>query len=113
VARETGARNHQPIVFNNIGEALRIIGRYDEALEHYQPALEVARELGERLEQARAHDGIAHIMRATDQPDQARTHWEQALAIYTTLGSPLATQIQAHLEQRDLGVSRAQPFRSV
>lgn len=98
IASEIGAPRVQTNVFNNIGETLRKIGRYDEALQHHQSALDIASDVGERLGQARAHHGIAHVMHATDRLDEARAHWLQALALATELGMPLTGEVQAHLD---------------
>jgi tetratricopeptide (TPR) repeat protein len=98
IAREIGAPDVEVDVVNNIGETLRAIGCYNEALRNHQSALARAQDTGNRNAQARAHDGIAHVMHATDRPDQARAHWQQALALSTELGLPLARQIHACLD---------------
>jgi len=101
IADEIGAPRVQTHVFNNIGETLRTIGRYDEALRHHRSALDIAGDIGERLGQARAHHGIAHIMHATGRLDEARAHWKQALAHSTELDLPMAGEVQARLDALD------------
>ncbi len=55
-------------------QSLQYRGRYEEAMEHYQRAIEHDSELG------RAHSGMALSAHSLGQTDLADHHWERALA---------------------------------
>ncbi len=92
--------NHQAEVdaLIGLGSVERMLGRRDQAADHF----------GQALRLARAHDGLAHPHYALNRHDQARRHWQHALDILTGLGTDdteefqtSAADIRTHLKNLD------------
>jgi DNA-binding SARP family transcriptional activator/tetratricopeptide (TPR) repeat protein len=78
---------------NIAGDALRGLGRLDEAVKHHRAALAETEQSGEEAEQARAHRGLAEDLEAMGETAAARGHRREAVAIYRRLGLPEADEV--------------------
>jgi eukaryotic-like serine/threonine-protein kinase len=68
-----------PMVYNNMGEELRVLGRSAEAMERFQSAFESwQKQLGPSFETTVALNNIAETDLELDQPAQALTHFLRA-----------------------------------
>ncbi|MCY2931526.1 MAG: tetratricopeptide repeat protein [Planctomycetota bacterium] len=60
---------------NNLGDALRDLGRLDEAIEHFREALRI------KPDCAQSHTNWGSVLRAKNRPEEAVEHYAQAVRI--------------------------------
>ncbi|MEK7468919.1 MAG: tetratricopeptide repeat protein [Planctomycetota bacterium] len=72
--------------FNNMGNALRALGRADEALAAYRASLEIDRRTGDRAGIASGLNNVGNIHRARGELDAAEGPFRQALALRREIG---------------------------
>ena len=70
-----------------LGEALRHLGRTDEAKAHYEQALAIHREVGNRSSEGSVLGNLGYLHGIQGRMDEARSHYEQALAIHREVGN--------------------------
>jgi tetratricopeptide (TPR) repeat protein len=75
------------------GEALRGLGRYDEAAVELAAALDAMSRLDIPFEQAEALETLASVVESRGNADVARAHRQQAYRIYKSLGHPHADDL--------------------
>ncbi|WP_406065859.1 tetratricopeptide repeat protein [Streptomyces sp. NBC_01077] len=61
-------------------------GAYEQAAEHYRPALDLAREIGDQGAEARALQNLGTLSARRREYDQAHDHCAQALVLFRELG---------------------------
>ncbi|MFJ7237820.1 tetratricopeptide repeat protein [Streptomyces olivaceus] len=85
-ARRSGSRSGEGRMLTSGAIGLRSAGRYTEAVEWYQQALEMAMVDEDVRQQAQAVSGLGHIALDTGQLDEARDHFERALRLRESIG---------------------------
>lgn len=68
---EPSAKNWEPSIRNNIGYALHMLGRYDEALIQFQRAVVLRERTGDEVAKRAADWMVAWTLRALDRLDEA------------------------------------------
>jgi tetratricopeptide (TPR) repeat protein len=68
------------VMHNNLGNALLIKGRQDEAISHYRRALQI------KHDHTKAHNNLAVALAATSRLDEAVSHWRHALQVDPNYG---------------------------
>ncbi|WP_377252840.1 AfsR/SARP family transcriptional regulator [Phytohabitans kaempferiae] len=93
-------------VWDSLGHAHLKLGRYREAIDYYQRAVERCREFGNRHMEALKliHLGEAH--QAAGDDEATRTSWRQALAILDEVGHRDADDLRSRLGSLRLGSLR-------
>ncbi|MHC4218863.1 MAG: tetratricopeptide repeat protein, partial [Planctomycetota bacterium] len=97
--RHTLARNDTAwIAHNNLGNVLRADRRYDEAVHHFQRAVEI------NPDHARAYNNIGGILGLQGRPEEAVPYFRRALELDPTLGRAHANLgnallMQGHVEE--------------
>jgi tetratricopeptide (TPR) repeat protein len=72
----------------NLGSAYYYTDRYQEAIAHYEQALEIAREIGDRVNEGASLSGLGDTYTVLGQSSRAIGYYEQALEIARAIGSP-------------------------
>jgi DNA-binding SARP family transcriptional activator/tetratricopeptide (TPR) repeat protein len=85
-AQRLGDREAQALVHRSLGHASTQVGSYQDAVHHYEQALDFYRQLGDREGQARVLLGLGFIHDRQGQYRDALAHCLQALDVYKTLG---------------------------
>ena len=85
LAEEAGDRLRYGSSLNNIGLALRCLGRIEEAGETFAASLENCREIGDRRGEGATLSNLGRIARLSGDPVAARRQYAQSLAIYRDL----------------------------
>jgi len=85
LAEEAGDRLRYGSALNNIGLALRCLGRIDEAGTTFAAALENCREIGDRRGEGATLSNLGRIARLSGDPVAARRQYTESLAIYRDL----------------------------
>ncbi|HTI23531.1 MAG TPA: BTAD domain-containing putative transcriptional regulator [Kutzneria sp.] len=71
---------------NNLGSACHHVGRYAEAIEHFNAALAIRRQTGDQVGQARTTSNLAGVYGRLGRHREAGEHYEQSLLIARELG---------------------------
>ncbi|MEL7039273.1 MAG: tetratricopeptide repeat protein, partial [Cyanobacteria bacterium J06592_8] len=71
---------------NNLGNAYRRLGQYQEAIEYYQQSLTIAREIGDRNGEAASLGNLGIAYRRLGQYEKAIEYYQQSLAIFQEIG---------------------------
>jgi tetratricopeptide (TPR) repeat protein len=87
IYREVGDRHGEGEAWNNLGLALRRVGRFDEAITAHQEARDIYRELGDQYGQAQTLENLGTVHVDRDQPEQARRAWTDAVERYAAAGA--------------------------
>ncbi|WP_460648931.1 tetratricopeptide repeat protein [Kribbella endophytica] len=87
---EIGHRALAVEVRNDLGTALRLAGRLDEATAAHAQAMADAETMGDRYELARAWRGLGGVLEARGNAAAARDHQQRAVALFGDLGTPEA-----------------------
>jgi len=96
-----------------LGHAKHAMGRYDDAVSHFQEVLEIAQHCGDEGSRGQAFGGIGRVHHLRGRFDQALDFYEQALAIFRQQGDRqsegfwLAYVAWAHRNLRDIDRSIA------
>jgi DNA-binding SARP family transcriptional activator/Tfp pilus assembly protein PilF len=85
-AQRLGDREAQALVHRSLGHASTQVGSYQDAVHHYEQALDLYRQLGDREGQARALLGLGFVHDRQGQYRHALAHCLQALEVYQALG---------------------------
>jgi DNA-binding SARP family transcriptional activator len=85
-AQRLGDREAQALVHRSLGHASTQVGSYQDAVRHYEQALDLYRQLGDREGQARVLLGLGFTHDRQGQYRRALAHCLQALDVYKTLG---------------------------
>ncbi len=85
LAEEAGDRLRYGSALNNIGLALRCLGRIEEAGETFVAAMENCRAIGDRRGEAATLSNLGRIARLSGNQKQARSQYTQSLALYRDL----------------------------
>ena len=81
-----GDRTGEGRALAHLGNTHRMVGRYDQAAEHLQQALDIARDVGDRAGEGRAWAGLGEVYLLIDRYDQAISYLQQALTIAHDIG---------------------------
>jgi tetratricopeptide (TPR) repeat protein len=73
-------------------------GRYSEAIDVYETALQLSRQTGEPYEEGKVLEGMAEAVLNTHRFEAARITLRQALDIYERLEVPEAEAVRVRLE---------------
>ena len=73
----------------NAGNAARESGQTEEALRHYEEALEKARTLGDKVGEAWTWSEIAHLQQSKGELEKALESFQKTLTLMTGLGNDL------------------------
>ena len=85
-AQRLGDREAQALVHRRLGHASTQVGSYQDAVHHYEQALDLYRQLGDREGQARALLGLGFVHDRQGQYRHALAHCLEALEVYQALG---------------------------
>jgi predicted ATPase/DNA-binding SARP family transcriptional activator/Tfp pilus assembly protein PilF len=85
LAEEAGDRLRYGSALNNIGLALRCLGRIEEAGETFGAAMENCQAIGDRRGEAATLSNLGRIARLSGNQKQARCQYTQSLALYRDL----------------------------
>ncbi len=85
-AQRLGDREAQALVHRSLGHASTQVGSYQDAVHHYEQALDLYRQLGDREGQARALLGLGFVHDRQGQYRHALAHCLEALEVYQALG---------------------------
>jgi tetratricopeptide (TPR) repeat protein len=77
---ETGDRDGEGSAYYNIGGSLNSLEKYEEAIAHYQEALEIAQETGDRGGEGSAYNGIGAVLDSLGKYE-AMEHYKKSLEI--------------------------------
>jgi tetratricopeptide (TPR) repeat protein len=88
-ARHQGDPSRQAFARRALARACARLGRYDDALDHYEHTLDLYRDLGDDVGRANTHLGFAGIYEMQGRYPQALHHAEFALAAHRTAGHPV------------------------
>ena len=80
-ARQAGNAYGETWILINLGVACRELGRFDEALQHFQAALTIARRTGDAWAEGYAQTNIGDTHHAAQRFENAADHYLRALAI--------------------------------
>lgn len=72
----------------NLGQAFRLLGDEQQAMEHFELAQQLYDELGDRADQARNLSHIVALIQSGDPPGQAKEQALKALELSTQVGDP-------------------------
>jgi DNA-binding SARP family transcriptional activator/tetratricopeptide (TPR) repeat protein len=86
-ARATGDQRAEIEPLIGLGNLHRLLGRSEQATDHYQQALQLARAIGSRPGELDALLGLGNIHRLQGRYEQATDHLEQALRLARSAGS--------------------------
>lgn len=107
LALEHGDAARASIIYNYLGNMLYALDRYEEALVHYEQALEVAQGLEDPLHCARAEGGLAMTLDELGRYEEAEEHFkaarscaEQAGDLFSVLSVDLNLSYHAILQGR-------------
>ncbi len=89
VALRLGDLNAQGIAHRNLGEAQQLLGRYQEAHNHFRHALDLTQRLGDRPGEARVHAVLAALYEAQGRYSEGLDHSLQALSLFRAIGDRL------------------------
>lgn len=81
-ARRTGDTMGQAHAYRNLGWALTKLSRYDDALGHFQSALQLYGDLGDLTGSAHTHGNMSGVLERQGRYREALSHAEQALDLY-------------------------------
>ena len=70
----------------NLGIVYRRLGRYTDALAHYERAIDIYREIGDRNTEGGAVNNIGIVYLRLGRYDEAQAHFTRALAIHREIG---------------------------
>ncbi len=87
----------EPEILNRFAEALRVIGRGEQAMKWHNAALHRALVSGDDYQTARARDGIAHLHHDAGDRREARRQWHLASDLFTKVGVPESEQVRVRL----------------
>jgi predicted ATPase/uncharacterized protein HemY len=85
--RETGNREGECLVHDNLGMLFRHQGRSADALRHVEEALAITREIGARHREGGMWGSLGILHRHDGRMDEARVCFEAALAIHREVGN--------------------------
>ncbi|CRK57685.1 transcriptional regulator, SARP family [Alloactinosynnema sp. L-07] len=85
-------------ILMTLGLAEQSLGRYAEAMAHYQRSLDLDRQLGDRYWEACALDRLADVHYLVDDVDQARSLRREAIGVLDGLHHPHADVLRAKLD---------------
>jgi len=77
--------SREGITFNDIGWLYANQGRYEEALDHYQEALDIHREVGNRTGEGTSLNNIGLVYYEQGRYEEALDHYQQALEVARTV----------------------------
>ncbi len=97
--RSSGGLRYEALVLSHAGNALRGLGRLDEAMERYERAVRIASEIRDPQAEGWACHYLAEALYATGRPDQAGLLWKRAIALFDALNDPQANDIRARLAE--------------
>jgi tetratricopeptide (TPR) repeat protein len=83
---------------HGLAYGFRSVRRFDEAVCHYEQALEIFKEIDDLWGQGEALLNLGRAHADAGAPDAARSCWVDALAIFKDLKVPRETEIRARLE---------------
>ncbi|MCA1702560.1 MAG: tetratricopeptide repeat protein, partial [Actinobacteria bacterium] len=86
-ARELGNRHCEGETLTKLGNALREVGRVEEAIPSLKQAVAIFREIRDRYQEGVALGGLGLALRQVGRFEEAITSLEQALAIYREIGN--------------------------
>jgi tetratricopeptide (TPR) repeat protein len=89
-AQRHGDRRGQAHAHRSLGRALAWLGRYDEAHDHIQQAVDLFAELGDPAEEAESQMQLSAVFEQQGNPADALAHAQQVLDLVRTAGSPRA-----------------------
>ena len=95
-ARSVGDSITEADALDELGQARSGLGAHDEAIGHFQAALETYRAIAHPFEAPTLHH-LARTHLAAGHPGRARETWRRALTRATELGDPLAAEVRAEL----------------
>ncbi|MFI5534737.1 tetratricopeptide repeat protein, partial [Kitasatospora sp. NPDC051853] len=85
-ATALGDRHSEGIAWNNLGNALKDLRRFDEAHHAHQSALDIYQDLGDRHGEAGAWNNLGNALKELRRFDEAHHAHQSALDIYQDLG---------------------------
>lgn len=85
-ARRLGDRHSEGMALNNLGGALREVGRFEEAITTCQDAATVFREIGDRQREGMALNNLGLALRKAGRFEEAITAQQKDLAICREIG---------------------------
>jgi tetratricopeptide (TPR) repeat protein len=81
-----------------IGDICLALGRYSEALEHYQRAWAVMQDTSrDNIDHADGLYGMGAALAALGRDQEARDAWQAAISILDQLGDPRAAELRERL----------------
>jgi tetratricopeptide (TPR) repeat protein len=90
-----------PEAHNNMGSALRGLGRLDEAASHFRRALEIKPNF------AKAHANLGGVLRSQGRASEAETHCHRALALDPDSAPTLVLLAELRADQGQFGEAQA------
>jgi tetratricopeptide (TPR) repeat protein len=85
-ARQVGDKHGEAWLENNLGSAYRGMGRFEEAIGHFQRSLDISAEIGNRPGEGWARYNIGDTYRETGRFGEALDHLRRSLVISRELG---------------------------
>ncbi|MEU0742407.1 tetratricopeptide repeat protein, partial [Streptomyces sp. NPDC006134] len=83
-----GDRHREAGAWNNLGSALRVAGRVEEAIEAYGKALQIRREFEDWYGAGKTLENLARAHEDADRPADARACWLQSADAFTRANEP-------------------------
>ena len=87
IRREVGDRKGEGETLSNLGFFHRTLGKYDEALKHYEEALSIRREVGDRGGEGTTLHNLGFVYELRGEKDNARKCYREALGIHKDTGN--------------------------
>jgi tetratricopeptide (TPR) repeat protein len=85
IFRDLRHRGGEATALNNLGDAHVVLGRFVDAVGHYEQALALFRDLGERYGESCALNGLGQALTGQDKRDDAIARHIEALALATEI----------------------------
>jgi tetratricopeptide (TPR) repeat protein len=98
--READGAGYAPAVvavLHDLGLALRLARKHDQAIRHLQDAIDLAERARQHPSAARAHNELGELHRERGDLGAAATHYERAASIWDELSSPQAPLARMNL----------------